>query len=518
MATCNGDLASLLVGHMRRTVKCGEAQRVAPKCTVSGLLRGALHKYAQEIVTNRVLPRGYVAPAEKARQERVQKAQQAQRERMAGWTGNKAYDALPDVAERRRRLKADQAWARQAANNPEIVKRKDLATVMREGGAKGGVSNWGDSTAGKVVGGALGAPVKGLTDTIASTLTWFTHAPKGTSFSDWQKQYWQTAAQGYGDFAGDVANNFHLQANNARHGAASLARTAGRYLDTRTYGNSTKARNLRESYANTQANAALAHADRERRILGHFNDRDLRNPEKSTLGMLNYGANAGVGQFAGQSLALAGAGTAAKGVGQGITKGTHAMSNAIRGSSAAGTAGSKVPSLGSRIVAGSRNALANGVDAIGDTVSLPFRAAGTLADPVGAVTKGVTKGVPAVTRGVYDTVRPGLGRPMREMYRFARHPLGYARDVVSHPWRTTVGVARWGKDTAAPAWRAMTSKPALEAQTMYSAARSAAGGRYGDAAGEIGTMGVYGAAGNYALPALLLQSMYSARNDGNNQE
>ena len=545
MAATRHSLADLISGALASRKAGSPVVKAASHDVAGELLRGMLRKCAQEIVTHQVLPSGYVAPAELARRKRMQAAADAEKARMHGRTGNDAYDSLPDVARDRARANARRAYEEHAANNPAIVQRKDLATVMRENDAAGGVSNWGGSSVGKTVGGVLGAPVKGLTDAIASTVTYFTHAPKGTSFKDWQKQYWGTATKGYGDFAHAVANNFQLQADNARHGAASLGHLASRYLDVRSYGDSTRAKDLRRSYENARANEQTAYLDRQRRILGNFNDRDLKNPERSLLGMINYGANAGVGQFAGQSLAMAGAGTAAKGVSAGITRGTHALSGAIRGGSAGTTAattaadaataaqagasaaqaGTSAASIGSRVVDGSRRMLANGVDAIGDTVSFPFRAAGNFADPVGLAAKGVTKGVPATGRALYGTLREGV-RPVRDVWRVARNPHIVSDAWHAHPWQFAGQAARYpfqwawntGKPIGAPVLRAAFSKPGLEAQTVYGAARSAADGDYGDAAGQIGTMGMYGAAGSAAIPLLLLQSMYGGGSGDNDYQ
>ena len=473
---------------------------------LTGLIRKQMCKRAQEIVTNRVLPKDYVAPAEIARRRQAKADEQARQARMHGRTGYEAYDNLPDVVRARVRANAAAAYERHAASNPNIVKRKSMAEVIREHDANGGVSRWGDSPVARGILGTLGAPVKALVDAAGSNISYLTSAPKGTSYKDWQKNYWKNSWKNYyGNEARDVAANLQLQADNARHTATQLGHWAVRALDPRAYGNSTKAKDLQRSYANDRANEYTAFLDRQRRILGGFSDTDLKNPDKSLLGAINYGAQAGLGQYAGGALATAGAGTAAGSMARGITRGTGAVSNAIRGS-AVGQGASR----GARFVAGARNMAANGVDAMGDTVAFPFKAVGTLADPVSSLAKGV----PAVGRGVRDTVSAGF-RPVADAWRVAHNPAILRNAYRANPWQfaksTAMYPVRWAGNTLKPAWNAVMSQPGLEADAAYGMWDAAGRGDYGTAAGELGTMGMYGAAGNMMLPFIIAQSMYGAQ-------
>jgi len=114
------------------------------------------------------------------------------------------------------------------------------------------------------------APTRGLADAIAAPITYFTHAPMGTSFDDWKRAYWNTAKQDYrqydDDLRGlnaDLGRAFRAGADRvAPPGAAGVPagvvpptagigraiRGAGRYLNPRTYGGSPAAQNLRNAY------------------------------------------------------------------------------------------------------------------------------------------------------------------------------------------------------------------------------------------------------------------------------
>lgn len=518
------DLAGLLVGHMHGV-------RSQAGVTVGGLIRGALYKRAAPaVVTNRILPADYGAKMEQSRRQQAQAAQQAQAGKF-GLTGNKAYDSLPDVVARRKRNQA--AFEAYARKNPEIVKRKSQAEIMREIQANGGVSTWGDTAVGRGIGTAIVAPWKLIADAVGSNLSYLTSAPKGTSYSDWMKQYYRTANQDWGTIGHDVANNFQIQANSAVHNASQLARLGNEYLlDWGSYGNSTEALKRKRSYQNTRANADAAFEAKRQLIENNFHDSDLRGNSGSWVGSVNRFGNTAVGALAGDTLATAGFGAAGKLIGRGVMTGTKALSGAIRGASAAtnaagaaastaagtagaaaGTAGTAGASWGARAMQGARNMVANGVDAMGETVAMPFKAVGTFANPVEGIKKTVVgRGGPG--RIIWDTARNGIGRPVRGLYNFARHPGASIQNTVMHPWQATKNVFNWGKDTIMPAGRVALGKTGWQADTLYNMASSASQGNYGDAAGHLGQMGFYGGAGSLGLPAMILYNMYGGGGGG----
>lgn len=520
MGAHKDNLGYLLSATLYRTVK-----RACPspghRSALDGALLGVLRKSAQEVVTSRVLKNGYTSGAESARQQREQAAQQARERQMAGFTGNKAYDDLPDVRRARMKDRFERAYARHAANNPGIVQRQNYEDAMKQVDADG-VTRWADTGLGKFVG-AVASKVNKALDPLSGTITYFTSAPKGTSYGDWMKSY--MSIKDNGDFGHDFVNNMQIQYNSAKKGLKDLGYTAMEYADPRSYGDSAQARDLKTSYRNAKANSGDYNTEVNRRLVEGFRNDDLKNTS-SGLGAINYGLNAAFGEVAGQTLGTAGLGNAAKGVGAGIQHGTRALSGAIRGGSAASTAAStagtaasaaqQTASLGARALNWTRNAAANGVDAIGDTISYVPRTLGQLSNPADVANRAVT----GVAKGTWETAKAGF-KPVADMWRVANNPsiIGnayrtagpwrFAGQAAAYPFKTGWNIA---KPTLKPAFRYAFSKPGFEAQANLSAISSAANGNYGDAAGEIGAMGFYGAAGPVALPAMLAYYMYNGAN------
>lgn len=513
------------LGYLLSATLYSTGKRACPapghRSTLDGALLGVLRKSAQEVVTSRVLKNGYTSGAESARQQREQAAQQARERQMAGFTGNKAYDDLPDVRRARMKDRFERAYARHAANNPGIVQRQNYEDAMKQVDADG-VTRWADTGLGKFVG-AVASKVNKALDPLSGTITYFTSAPKGTSYGDWMKSY--TSIKDNGDFGHDFVNNMQIQYNSAKKGLKDLGYTAMEYADPRSYGDSARARDLKTSYRNAKANSGDYNTEVNRRLVEGFRNDDLKNTS-SGLGAINYGLNAAFGEVAGQTLGTAGLGNAAKGVGAGIQHGTRALSGAIRGGSAASTAAStagtaasaaqQTASLGARALNWTRNAAANGVDAIGDTISYVPRTLGQLSNPADAANRAVT----GVAKGTWETAKAGF-KPVADMWRVANNPsiIGnayrtagpwrFAGQAAAYPFKTGWNIA---KPTLKPAFRYAFSKPGFEAQANLAAMGSMANGDYGDAAGELGAMGFYGAAGPVALPAMLAYYMYNGAN------
>lgn len=536
MGAHKDNLGYLLSATLYRTVK-----RACPapshRSTLDGALLGVLRKSAQEVVTNRVLKNGYTSGAESARQQREQAARQARERQMAGFTGNKAYDNLPDVRRARMKDRFERAYARHAANNPGIVQRQNYEDAMKQVDADGGVTRWADTGVGKFVG-AVASKVNKALDPLSGTITYFTSAPKGTSYGDWMKSY--TSIKDNGDFGHDFVNNMQVQYEGVKKGLKDLGYTAMELGDFRSYGDSARARDLKASYRNARANSGDINIERQRRLVEGFRNDDLKNTS-SGLGAINYGLNAAFGEVTGQTLGTVGLGNVAKGIGAGIQHGTRALSGAIRGGSAAastagtaasvggtaastaastaGTAASaaqQAASLGARALSWTRNAAANGVDAIGNTISYVPRTLGQLSNPADVANRAVT----GVAKGTWETAKAGF-KPVADMWRVANNPsiIGnayrtagpwrFAGQAAAYPFKTGWNIA---KPTLKPAFRYAFSQPGFEAQANLSAISSAANGNYGDAAGEIGAMGLYGAAGPVALPAMLAYYMYNGAN------
>lgn len=500
-------LSDLLVCNMRGAVKAA-AVRPSGSPTLCGLLLGSLCKRAggPEIVTARSLPKGYEQKMQQAEQQRAAAARKAQAAQRAGkyslsLTGDKEYDNSPDVVARRRRY--EEAYNEYVKRNPSVVQQMSKADIMRQIDAEGGVKSWGDTSIGKAIGTAIAAPFKVIADGIGANVSYLTSAPKGTTYSDWVSSYMGNANKDWDSIGHDVANNFQIFGNSALHHGKQLVRHVGEYLDPRSYGNSTRARNLKTSYRNTRENAEAAYQERQRRVMDNFHDRTLADKDNA-LGWMNYYGSAGTGALFGETLATAGAGTLAKGIGTGIMKGTQLAANAARGASVATSAGRGL-GMASRV----RGMAANGINAMGETLAMPFNAVGTLANPVAAAQKGITKGLPAAYRGVKQTVGAGIGRPMRGLWNFAHHPVQSIGSTVRHPMQAGKAVYNWGKDTLTPAARLAFSKPAWQGSVWYEMGQNGYNGNYGDAAGALGTMGLYGAAGGWAIPAMIAHSMYT---------
>jgi len=621
---------------------------------------GYQHPYAQSIADT---------DARKQREAAAAAASAARVNGTYGLTGNKDYDSLPDVAAARDAANAAYQEAEFYKRQP-IVQRKDLATIQRE---QAPIKSWGDSAVGHGVGTALSLPIQTLLH--AGGAAFGNSDPRGF----WRGVWEDSVGAGH-----DVTNNFQLQANAVRHGADTVYRLGTRYLDPRKYGNSARAEQLRRSHANAWANADDAHHERALRIVNNFHDSDLRNVDKSLLGMINYGANAGVGEFAGGELATAGLGGAAGAIGKDLTRATRIVAQgagnlATRGLSLGRQVTTGLDRAGKLVAPGARTwtqhaggMVQRGVNAMGDVAAAPFNTLGHLATPIttgGKAAIGTVKGIgqtlhagmvrpvkdlsallrspgaaryarsvasplaeagkaafrpigqavrhpvssgatgyvksvasplweagkagigrplwnlatapvssvvraatypvrwaagtakamaQAPTRGASHALNAAFGRPARDLYGLIRNGRGYVGSVASplwdatkaairpralynygrsvampmadaakagllrpvwngfrHPissgaWRVPAYPVRWAWNTATPAGRALFSKPVFDASVAAGAYRAAANGRYGDAAGDVGMMGAYGALGPWSLPAMAGYYGYNA--------
>ena len=633
---------------------------------------GYQHPYAQSIADT---------DARKQREAAAAAASAARVNGTYGLTGNKDYDSLPDVAAARDAANAAYQEAEFYKRQP-IVQRKDLATIQRE---QAPIKSWGDnSILRKIVGGVTGAISTGV-DAIGSAALGVNNLWEGRgNFWDEQKGYWKDRIASRDDLNHEIVNNLQLQANAARHGADTVYRLGTRYLDPRKYGNSARAEQLRRSHANAWANADDAHNERALRIVNNFHDSDLRNVDKSLLGMINYGANEAVGEFAGGELATAGLGGAAGAIGKDLTRATRIVAQgagnlATRGLSLGRQVTTGLDRAGKLVAPGARTwtqhaggMVQRGVNAMGDVAAAPFNTLGHLATPIttgGKAAIGTVKGIgqtlhagmvrpvkdlsallrspgaaryarsvasplaeagkaafrpigqavrhpvssgatgyvksvasplweagkagigrplwnlatapvssvvraatypvrwaagtakamaQAPTRGASHALNAAFGRPARDLYGLIRNGRGYVGSVASplwdatkaairpralynygrsvampmadaakagllrpvwngfrHPissgaWRVPAYPVRWAWNTATPAGRALFSKPVFDASVAAGAYRAAANGRYGDAAGDVGMMGAYGALGPWSLPAMAGYYGYNA--------
>ena len=257
--------------------------------------------------------------------------------------------------------------------------------------------------------------------------------------------------------------------------------------------------------------ATRAHMERSNRIVNNFQDDTLKHPERAGnyLGMLNYGANAAVGEFEGGELATAGIGGVAKGVGKGMTAATRATA------SGAGNMVTRGLSLGRQTTTGLNSAgelagtgartwtqhaggmVQRGINAMGDTLAMPARAVGTMATPITTTSRAV----PQALRGGWQTVRAGVGRPIGAAWNFAHHPLQSPVPICTH--LSYVSLTTGGSFQSDMAM----GNTGLQAQAMYGLAT-------GDGGAGVGGMGAYGALGGWALPAMLVSSMYGGQGDG----
>ena len=322
------------------------------------------------------------------------------------------------------------------------------------------------------------------------------------------------------DFLDDWDNNVRIQWNAAKHGVGQVARFAGKWLNPYNWGSSTQARINRMNADSDMETASRLHHERQLRLMKNFNnaDLDLSNPNNnSMLGMLNYGLNSAVGEFAGGELATAGLGTVAKGVGKGIVAGGSKLGNLAQ----KGVTAATKPVVGARVggwAGGAANRMTTGV---AKTVASPFTIAGHMSTPI--TTSG--KVVGATGRAAWDTGKAAM-RPAGDLLHYLRHPWQntsaawtYAK---AHPFmaagRTAWYPARYGWNVAKPSARlaknVVFNPQAMHAQSMYSAYNNANAGAYGAAAGDVASMGAFEALGPWAIPAYV---GYSAMSGGDGQ-
>ena len=492
--------------------------------TLEAALLRSMTKQAQQIVGARLGPSRHTESIRAQQAARAQAAQQAAAARAAkdaGKTGYEAYDNLPDVVKRRRDM-ALKARKQQFLNQMPGRKPKTQEQINKELDANGPTKSWGDSRIGQGIARAVSAPITALFSGVLGAEQLYRNIRNGRPMTEGvgqaMKDFWNKPSSAYRD----VANNFQLQAENLRHGAETIGRAVTYYGDkwgSKLLGNGDsmatqkRLQNMRASWDD----ATRAHMERSNRIVNNFQDDTLKHPERAGnyLGMLNYGANAAVGEFEGGELATAGIGGVAKGVGKGMTAATRATA------SGAGNMVTRGLSLGRQTTTGLNSAgelagtgartwtqhaggmVQRGINAMGDTLAMPARAVGTMATPITTTSRAV----PQALRGGWQTVRAGVGRPIGAAWNFAHHPLQSMRSTVMHPWQAARGVGRWGRDTFSPAWNMAMGNTGLQAQAMYGLAT-------GDGGAGVGGMGAYGALGGWALPAMLVSSMYGGQGDG----
>lgn len=525
------DTLTYLIAHpgVARTVKRASEQAV--QTSLQGLLLSGLYKRAQALgEASKGVQHRFVQSMAEQDAKRRQAAAQAEARRNAakrGLTGNKYYDNLPDVKARRESQNAAQSFDDYYKSRKDLVQEKDKATIAKEVGQ---VKSWGDTSIGRKVGEGLASmPIVRAVDWAGKGLGYL-RSPKGTSWKEFSKQYDETSSLGRENLGRDIANNLQLWGEGVRHGAGTIGRWAQRAVDKGAYGDSTSAQLKRREYANMRANAAAAHNARVNGIVGNFDDIALRDGS-SGIGKWNRIMTEGAGEVFGGELATAGIGGAAGAVGKGIVRGTRALSGAVRGAqavsraaNAAGTvanaanAASTAASwgaramqgarnLGSRTVQGARNMAARGIDAIGDTVAMPFNAAGTLASP-SATGRAVASGA----RDVWHTAR-NAAKPVRDLYGLIRHPRAamesFRATPYTHIWNGITYAPRWAWNTGKPIGRHYFSGKGYQAQTAYEAMRDTANGDYGSALGNLGGMGAYGALGPAIIPLDIARGVYS---------
>lgn len=473
-------------------------------------------------------------------------------------SGNPMYDDLPEEQRAQQRKANSDEFFRDAYKRRNRVARNTTEQTAAQVDAEGGVGNWGNGWLGKGIsgyikgrnwvrnnGGVVGRfladkvdPLGGMIDTArdaATGVSYLTSAPSGTSFGEWSKAYNKEMDQSADQLGHDIANNFQLQANAAKHGFGQILRWGASKVDPRAWGNSMDARMKRMEYETAMDNASDLYHERANRIANNFEDSTL-NDMNSTLGMLNYGANAAVGEFAGGELATAGVGAAAKGLGKGIQAATNSgltkaryigsgfgstarnlenARNAMVQANGAGRALSpelmNAKAFRMQYAKDMTKALADTADpaaaaankalrqqwmqragqsrvggfiteapyrfahSVGNTIAAPFNVAGSALS---------TSGQSAVANAVGQPIARAVAHPV-QAYRGARAAIANA---AHHPFSTA-----W--KPVKKTWGVAMHPNVLGVGAMHEAAGNAAVGDYAGAAGAIGAMGAYGAVG-----------------------
>lgn len=427
-------------------------------------------------------------------------------ERSAWRTGYNPYDELPDVQE-------EIAKEQYAANHPDVVQLKSPEAIHREIDAAGGVKSWGDGAVGRNL-------ARGFLSTVYLPVTAAgaaVEAGRGLA-EDWRHPmnavrrvggFLKGQAESYDDTAREMANNWQLQVNNGRGLLSDVWHFGKRYLDPTKYTGTLKAYRRRKSADNEWDNAQERHRQIESRIVDNFRDDDLAHPERSALGMANYGGNAAVGQFASGELLTAGVGGAGKALtagGKAVLEGAARLPAAARAVELANTVAGKLAPITSRVapivdkvrgvrsrlpwwLGGSSPAQASAAAAAQaahpgflrsaiEPAVYPAQAASSLwkqvgprwyqggASITGTAADALTKFTPMALRGggrwIADTVGAGVVSPARTAWQFMRDPSVRAAAAASwraRPFRTFGSYAaapfRWGFNTAvAPTARA----------------------------------------------------------------
>lgn len=470
--------------------------------------------------------------------------------RQAQLTGNAAYDALPDQVQARNAAESKYHWDRFEQGAP-IVPRQHSEDIARDVAAEG-VTDFGNTTAGKVVGGVVSSPFMAVADIFGKGIGYL-NTPKGTKWSDYSRNYDRLTAQTAGSVAHDTANNFQLQWNRLKRGAGDVGRFAAKWVDPRSWGSSPEARVNRLNHDIKWDDAVARTNARDVLISRNYHDKALRNTG-SGIGKWNHLGNAAVGELAGSTVATAGIGGASKGIGTGIRAGTRSLAartgaattkavNAAARAANVGQAPGRAAQATSAVSNAMGNAVNRGIQEMGKVVASPFEMVGTFANPVTGV-RGTAKAVyapakemvGAAARGVYRTGREAI-RPGADLMGMLRHPVANARSgwqyIRQHPFAAAGRPAAYGGrylwnvgregakgvyGVAKPALGAVMSNPVMYGGTALSAYDNASRGNYGDALRDIGSMGVYGALGPLGTPYYIWHDVLPAFTGGDSDE
>ena len=512
-----------LSGLIARQLRCSRPAAASAGCgPLSSMLLAGLSKRAQYLGEASRRQHRFATSISDMDAQRARAAAQARAAgARRGLTGDKYYDNLPDIEERRGKELAKRTLEDSFRSRQDLMQRKGIGEIKKEVDAGGPTTSWGDNKWVRGIVGGLTAPVRGIASLGGSLGLGVTNLMEGRGFTEGQKDYWKSELESSGDVAHDIANNFQLQANAARHGAATVGRAANHYLRPSTWKNDAASKAQAWARKNEWANADMKHHERASRIFDNFTDSTLKD-DKSTLGLLNYGLNTAVGEFTGAEAATAGLGTAAGAAAKGITRATRAASGAVRGTGgvaggAAGAAGSAAGSAGSAagtgLWQGTRNMAARGVDAVGDTVAMPFRVAGSMATPVTTSGKALTAGV----RDGWQTLKNGT-RPVRDLYGLIRHPQqawqSFRATPWQHAWRGATYPVRWAWNTGKPIGRHVFSDDGFKALAAGQAIHGMSNNDYGAAGSALGDMAAYGALGSWYMPFAIAQGMVGGGDEG----
>lgn len=449
-------LLDLITGRARPGVKAASAS-----VSLAGLLRGQMRKQAQiyggtalgeasknwggsltKSVTSMHTQRQQAAAAAAARRNAPKR----------GFTGDAAYDNLPDVQRRRMHENLEAARKAYFASRPDLVQRKSQAEIQKEVGP---VKSWGDNKWVRRGATALSVPMQAVMHGVGRLMG---DKPREGGF--WAGVMHDARGAGY-----DAANNVQMLGNATAHGVGTVARGVNYGAQKYLLGAS---KDKLYSLDNAWDNANAAYKAEQDAIQGNFREKDLRDPN-STLGKFNRAFVDTTGEALGQTAALGAVGGAAGAVGRGISAGTRVLSGAVHGTQAARTAaqataaGSRAAGWGARAVQGARNMAANGIDYVGDSFAMPFRAANrAIMHPVGS----------------------------------ARSAASSMANAVRHPLRAL------GSDTL---WKAYGG---------YDTWSNLARGDMGGAAGSVGDMMALGGLGKLYLPAMAAQGVYGMMQGG----